>query len=147
MRTRWLVLLLGLSLAANVASGVALWFVWRGARAATAALGPACTAPLCAEERTAREELVAALCARTPERDAIGASLARLDEVRARERDAIVERWIARCAGATPAERAALGTMMTRLLCPWRNGKDAACCAPTPAPGARPDTQPQHGHE
>ncbi|TAM54968.1 MAG: periplasmic heavy metal sensor [Acidobacteria bacterium] len=145
MRTRWFVLALGLSLAANVTLGVALWVSWHGTGAAAAALGPVCAAPLCQEERTVREELAAALCTRTPDRAAIDASLARLDQVRAGQRNEIVERWLARCSGAAPGERAALGTMMTRLLCPWRNGEGAACCAPTPAAGARPNDQPLHG--
>ncbi len=145
MRTRWVVLALGLSLAVNVTFGVALWVSWHGTRAAAAALGPVCAAPLCEEEKTVREELVAALCARTPDRAAIGASLARLDQVRASQRNEIVERWLARCSGAAPEERAALGTMMTRLLCPWRSGTGAACCAPTPPAGKRPDDKPPHG--
>jgi len=145
MKTRWLVLLLGLSFAANVTLGAALWVSWHGGRVLAAAVGQTCSAPLCDEEKKLREELAASLCARTPDRAAIGATLARLDEVRARQRTAIVERWLTRCSGADAGERAALATTITRMLCPWQGGAGAACCAPSPAPGAKPAPQPQHG--
>jgi len=145
MRTRSLVALLGLSMAANVTLGAALWASWHGARTGSAALGQTCSAPLCDEEKSVREELAVSLCAGTPDRSAIGAALARLDEVRARQRSAIVERWLARCSGARTGERTALAATVRRMLCPWQDGSGTACCAPTPAPGARPDVQPQHG--
>jgi hypothetical protein len=145
MKTRWLVLLLGASFAANVTLGAALWVSWHGGRILMATAGQTCSAPLCEEEKKLREELATSLCAHTPDRAAIGAALARLDEVRARQRTAIVERWVARCSGADNSERAALVTTVQRMLCPWQAGNGAACCPPSPAPGTHPAPQPQHG--
>jgi len=145
MRTRWLVLLLGVSLAANVTLGVALLVSWRGASSATVALANACAAPLCAEEGKVREELAAALCARPPDRAAIGAMLARLDAVRARQRDQIVDRWLARCAGAGSRERAALTTTVRGFLCPWCASGRAASAAPTPVAPPASDQPRHHG--
>ena len=145
MRARWVVLLLGVSAAANVTLGAALWVSWHGGRTAAAALEQASSAPLCDEERKVREELAASLCSPTPDRAAIGATLARLDEVRARQRAMILERWLNRCCSAGAGERAALATAVKRTLCPWQDGRAAACCAPSPAPGARPNTKPRHG--
>lgn len=145
MRLRWLVLLLGLSVATNVTLGAALWVSWHGGRTLAAALGQTCSAPLCDDEKRVREELAASLCAPIPDRAAIGATLARLDEVRARQRVAIVERWLTRCSGAGADERTALATTVKRMLCPWQGGRGAVCCPPSPTPGARSDTKPQHG--
>jgi len=144
MRTRWLVVLLGVSVAANVTFGAALWVSWHGLRTAST-LSQACSAPLCEEEKRVREELATLLCAGMPDRSTLRAVLARLDEVRARQREEIVERWLARCVGARATERAALVTTVRRMLCPWQGEGGAACCAPTPAPGARPEAQPHHG--
>ena len=144
MRTRWLVLLLGLSLATNVTLAVALWMTWHGGPIVAAALGGACASPLCDEERKVREELASSLCAGRPDRAAIGATLARLDAVRARQRDETIDRWISRCSNAPANQRAALGTMVKRLLCPWCIGKDAAALAP-PVPEAPPDKPKQPG--
>ena len=144
MRTRWLVVLLGLSVATNVTLGVALWIASHGAPIVSAALGSACTSSLCDEERKVREELASSLCARRPDRATIGATLARLDAVRARQRDETIDRWISRCSSAAPDQRAALGTMVKRLLCPWCIGKDAAALA-SPVPEAPPDKPKQSG--
>ena len=145
MRTRWLVLMLGLSLAVNVTFGVALWISWHGASTATAALGGACATPLCDEEKMVREELASSLCARQPDRAVIGAMLARLDAVRARQRDEVLDRWLARCSGAGSGERAALSTTVKRFLCPWCASEGPATRAPSKAPEARSDNPKQHG--
>ena len=145
MRTRWLVLLLAVSGAANVALGVALLVSWQGGRPPATALGRLCSAPLCEEEMKVREELAASLCSPTPDRAAIGAALGRLDEVRARQRAVIVERWLSRCCSAGAGERAALAAAVKGMLCPWQGGSGAACCVPSPGPAAHSDTQPQHG--
>lgn len=145
MRTRWIVLVLGLSLAVNVTFGVALWISWHGAPGARAAFASACATPLCDEEKKVREELASSLCAREPDRAVIGATLARLDAVRARERDEIIDRWLARCSSAGSGERAALSTTVKRFLCPWCISEDAATRAPSKAPGARSDKPKQHG--
>ena len=143
MRTRWLVVLLGLSLVTNVTLGVALWVTWHGAPIVSAALGNACPGPLCDEERKVREELAGSLCARRPDRAAIGATLARLDAVRARQRAETIDRWISRCSSAPPGQRAALGSMVRQLLCPWCVGKEAAALA-SPVPEAPSDKPKQH---
>ncbi len=145
MRTKWLVGLLGLSLAVNVTFGVALWVSWHGARAAETALGAAYANPLCPEEKKVREELATSLCARTPDRAAIEDGLARLDAVRAGQRRAILDRWLTRCADAPGSQRAALDNTVKRFLCPWQGAKGGACCAPSPTPGARAHNPKQHG--
>ncbi len=145
MRSRWLVALLGVSLAANVALVAAMWASWRGTAAASAAIGTTCSAPLCDEEMKVREQLAASLCAPAPDRAAISAALGRLDEVRGRQRAAIVDRWLARCSGARADERTALAATVRKMLCPWQAGSGAACCSPTPAAGAGHAVKPQHG--
>ncbi|HVN76684.1 MAG TPA: hypothetical protein VMT19_10240 [Thermoanaerobaculaceae bacterium] len=145
MRIRWVVALMALSVAANVTLGAALWVSWHGGRTAAAALGATCSAPLCEEEKAVREQLAASLCAAAPDRSAIRTALAHLDEVRARQRAAIVERWLVRCSSSRATERAALADTVRRMLCPWQAAGGAACCAPKPGPETRHDVQPQHG--
>ena len=145
MRTRWLVLGLGLSIATNVVFAVALWVSWHGSSAASATLGAACSAPLCDEERRVREELANSLCASVPDRATIEATLARLDAVRAGQRREIVDQWLVRCSKAGAGERATLATSLKQVLCPWQGGKGEACCSPSSTPGARPDNPKQHG--
>ncbi len=145
MRTRWLMLLLCLSIATNVTLGTALWVSWHCARPLYAALTSTCSAPLCNEEKTVREELATSLCAPQPDRFAVQAKLARLDEVRSRQRWAIVDQWLNRCSGASPGKRATLAMTVRRMLCPWQSGTGVPCCAPTPGQPTRPEGQPQHG--
>jgi hypothetical protein len=45
--------------------------------------------------------------------------MARLDEVRATERDRLLDRWFINSAEATPAEREERRRHLHRALCPW----------------------------
>jgi len=145
MRSRWGLVLLALSLAANVALGAALWTAWRSCPAMATALGPACTAGMSEAEMRAREALAASLCERNPDRAAIAATLARFDAARDGQRRAAVERWVERCSGAGAAERAALSMTVKRLLCPWTCREGDPRCAPAPSPGARSDNPARRG--
>ncbi|HUK14223.1 MAG TPA: hypothetical protein VLW17_13050 [Thermoanaerobaculaceae bacterium] len=145
MRSRWVLALLALSLAGNVALGTALWTSWRSCPAIAATLGPACAAGMPEAEMRAREALAASLCERKPDRAAIAAALSRLDLARDGQRRAAVERWAERCAGAGAAERAALATNVKRLLCPWTCREGDPRCAPAPSPGARSDNPARRG--
>ncbi len=144
MRTRWLVVLLGLSLAANVTLAVALWASWHCEPAIGASPTMDGLIGMSPEEMQAREQLARALCARNPDRAAIEAEFCRLDALRAGARRAALDHWLARCGNAGSGERAVLSTMLTRTLCPWRSGGGKACCAPSPTPGARSDNPTQH---
>lgn len=139
MTTRRLVAITAASLAANLALATALCSAWHAGRAASAGMPAACADASCEEERRVREQLAAELCRRTPDRVAIEATLARLDAVRAARRREVVERWLSHCSGASESERARLRHNITRLLCPWHDGRNEDRCAHSPAPGTPSD--------
>lgn len=145
MRTRLMIALLAVSLCANVTLGVALWVSWRYCPTIAATLGPACAPGLSTSEKRVREELAASLCQSRPDRAAIAAKLASLDELRAGQRRKAVDRWVARCAGAGAAEHAALSMTVKRLLCPWTCGEGNPRCAPAPTSGPRSANPAQRG--
>lgn len=133
MRSRWLLALLAVSLAVNVAAGVALWRVHR-AHAAAARTRPAMPG---AEERALREELSRQLRAVPPDRGAIRATLERLTTMRQRRLEEAIDRWLSTCCQADEADRIRRHTQLDRHLCPWRPSGEG-CCAPSPADGADP---------
>jgi hypothetical protein len=133
MRTRWLVLSLGLSLAGNLFLAAVVWQSQRTAKAAQSGPLSMCSA----DERQVREMLVNQLCACPPDRAAIAATLARLDTVRSRERAAALERWLALRAASSPADPAAQ-TELKKMLCPWKHG-EMGNCAPSSTPGSCPN--------
>lgn len=128
MRTRWLVMALGISLVLNVLFGTAFWQCTRtcslmAAGVPTVALASdkaRLTCPAgCPEERKIRENLTGLLSAERPDRTALSAAMARLDAVRAVERDRLLDRWLSHCAKATPVEREELRRQLHHALCPW----------------------------
>jgi len=137
VRTRWLVLLAGLSLAGNVLLATALFPTWKGARMQGVNEG---ALTFCDEEKRLREELSARLCARPPDRQAIEATLARLDSLRATHRDRALAQWLSSCERASDGERATLQSSFRHQMCPWQH-EGEGCCAPSPRPGS-PSDQP-----
>ena len=139
-RTRWTVLVLGLSLAANAFLASAMWRT----RLATAAPAPAAAAGMlcCAEEKQLRERLAAQLCAQPPDRAAIQATFAALDAVRARERGAALEGFMDACARAAERDHETLKDHVKKSLCPWSQDGEG-CCAPASTPGSRHDNPAQ----
>lgn len=137
MRTRWLVLALGLSLVLNVLIGTALiQAAGRGREALDSAAAAAqvgadkarLTCPAgCPEERCIREELSRLLCTERPDRAALAAVLARLDSVRAKERDRVLDKWLHQCSKTPPAEREALRRQLHHALCPWNSAGEGNC--------------------
>ena len=147
MRTRALVVTAVLSVAANLALGTALWSTWRAARRAAARLPSACADASCQEERRVREQLATELCRHRPDRAAIETTLVQLDAVRAARRREIVDRWLSHNSGASERERARLRHNVTRLLCPWHDGRIEDHCAHSPASGTPSNhrAQPEQG--
>lgn len=118
MRTRWMVLVIGLSFALNVFFGVALWKSHR-VEAKAAAIAKTPPAPCNEEERLLREQLEAQLCAEPLDCAAIEVTFERLDAVRARERLAALDRWTfaGKAAGCQSGQ---MSPEVQRLLCPWK---------------------------
>jgi hypothetical protein len=139
MRTRWFVLVIGLSLALNVFLGAALLKV-RHARPQAA---PAVAVPVsscCPEERALREQLERQLCAEPPDCAAIEAIFVRLDAVRAKERQVALDQWM------TVGRRAScqnnrMSPDVERLLCPWRYDPREGCAAAN-EPRSKPRSPP-----
>ena len=121
MRTRWMVLALGLSLALNLFLGAALWKSRQTEprSQAAAASPPPPPAPCNEEERLLREHLEAQLCADPLDCAAIEATFERLDAVRARERLAALDHWAyaGKQAGCRSGQ---MSPEVQRLLCPWK---------------------------
>jgi hypothetical protein len=139
-RTRWIVLVLGLSVAANAYLAAALWQTRRTGTAPTAAM--AAGALCCADEMRLREKLAAQLCAQPPDRTAIQATFAALDSVRTRERGAALERFMGACAKAAAQDHETLKEHVKECLCPWKqDGKGR--CAPSSTPGSHHDNPAQ----
>jgi hypothetical protein len=134
VRTRWLVVLAGISLAANVLFASVLiqtrWATRVPPRSASVA-----TPTFCDEEKRLREELAGLLCAKPPDRPAIAAALARLDTLRSTHRDRALAEWFASCERANEQDRAALQDNFRHQMCPWQKDGEG-CCAPSPGPGA-----------
>jgi hypothetical protein len=142
-RTRWTVLALGLSLAANAFLATATWQARRAA-AAAAPLTTSTTAGMlcCAEEKQLREQLAAQLCAQPPDRAAIQATFAALDSLRTRERGAALERFMDACASSAGVNDVTLNRHVRSSLCPWSQDDDGGC-APSSTPGSRHDNPAQ----
>ncbi len=138
MRTRWLVVLAGFSLAANVLLGTALVQTGSALRSQRAAAGTTAVPTFCDEEKRVREELTTLLCAVPPDRGAIETTLARLDGLRATHRDRALGQFLASCERASAADRAALHESFRHQMCPWQH-EGEGCCAPSPAPGSPSD--------
>ncbi|MGV8039755.1 MAG: hypothetical protein AB2L07_06665 [Thermoanaerobaculaceae bacterium] len=138
MRSRWMLALLAVSLAVNVTAGVALWRVHR-TNASAARTGLAMP---CAEERAIREDLSRHLCAGTPDRGAIRATLERLSTLRQRRLEEAVDRWLSTCCQANEPDRSRHHTQLDKHLCPWRSSGEG-CCAPSPTDGADPTNPAQ----
>lgn len=137
MRTRWLVVLAGVSLAANVLLGIA--FVQAGRALKQQAQASITAVPtFCDEEKRVREELTALLCAAPPDRRAIEATLVRLDNLRSMHRDRALAQFLASCERASAADRAALHESFRHQMCPWQH-EGEGCCAPSPSPGSPSD--------
>jgi hypothetical protein len=136
-RTRWYVLVLGLSVSANVFLAIGWGQSQRSARPPTPQHPSRVTTPG-DEERRLREHLVSQMCAAPVDRAAIEATFARLDQVRAHERNAALDRWLRGCADITEDDRTALLREVKQCLCPWSE-EDASRCAPAFTPGP-----PQH---
>jgi len=132
MRTRWLILGLGFSVVLNVLFGTAFWQCTRTRGLLEPRVGTAVTAsgmahmscPAgCAEERRIREDLSRLLCAERPDRAALSAAMARLDAVRAAERDRLLDHWLDHFASTTAEEREGLRRQLHHALCPWRSAE------------------------
>jgi hypothetical protein len=115
-RSRWMLLAFGFSLAVNIFLTAALWRVHRGMPQA-----PAQTpVPMCSEtEQRLREQLQAQLCGEPPDCGAIEATFARLDAVRAQERQAALDRWVSLGRGAECRDDRT-SPEVERLRCPWK---------------------------
>ena len=139
-RTRWTVLALGLSLAANAFLASAMWQTRRATAAAPAvtAAGMLC----CTEEKQLREQLAAQLCAQPPDRAAIQATFAALDSLRTRERGAALERFMDACASSAGVNDVTLNRHVRSSLCPWSQD-DEGRCAPSSTPGSHHDKPAQ----
>jgi hypothetical protein len=137
VRTRWLVVLAGVSLAANVLLGIAFVQAGRALQQQSRA-GIAAVPTFCDEEKKVREELTALLCAVPPDRRAIEATLARLDTLRATHRDRALAQFLSSCERASAADRATLHESFRHQMCPWQH-EGEGCCAPSPAPGSPSD--------
>lgn len=142
MRTRWLILALGLSFAVNVALGVAFARAWWLGRSTGAAVRGCGAGGMCDEERRLHEQLAGQLCASRPDRRELGVTLARLDEVRSERRRAALERFIATCEQAGSSERSALHNNVRKTLCPWCSSETGKR-APEPSATA-PHDRPAH---
>ena len=118
MRTRWMVLAVGLSLALNVFLGVGLWKA-HPVEAKSAAIAEAPPAPCNEEERLLREQLEAQLCADPLDCAAVEVTFQRLDAVRAKERLSALDQWL--YAGKQSGCRnGQMSPEVQRLLCPWK---------------------------
>jgi|GEM_PF-5571574 len=115
-RTRWVALAIGLSIGLNVFLAAALWRTRRGTSHA-AVQTPVAT---CSEtEQRLREQLQAQLCGDPPDCAAIEATFARLDAVRAQERQAALDRWVSLGKSAECRDDRT-SPQVERLLCPWK---------------------------
>lgn len=140
MRTRWLVLLAGLSLAANVLFATALVQAKRSMRQQRVSGVSPVVMTFCDEEKRLREDLASLLCATPPDREAIGTALARLDTIRAEHRERALGEWLSSCERASEGDRAALESSFRHQMCPWQH-EGEGCCAPSPRPGT-PNPKP-----
>lgn len=140
-RTRWVIVVVGLSLLLNAFLGVALWRTQgetvEAAPAPTAAPATWC----CQEERAIREQLETQMCAEVPDRTAIEATFARLDAVRLKERKEALDQWMAG-GRRTGCQNGKMSPNVGRLLCPWRYGPEEGC-APASGQPSRPDPPPR----
>jgi hypothetical protein len=117
MRTRWIVAAFGLSLVLNVFLGAALW---RAARRGAPPAAVQAPVPACSEtEQRLREQLQAQLCGDPPDCAAIEATFARLDAVRAQERQAALDRWVS-LGRSVQCRDDRTSPEVERLLCPWK---------------------------
>lgn len=140
-RTRWIIMILGVSLAANAFLASALWQSRRAltlAAPVTAGAGMFC----CDEEKQLRERLAVQLSEQPPDRTAIQATLAKLESVRARERGAALDRYMNECARAREGDHATLDRQVRKSLCPWSQD-DKGRCAPSSTPGSHLDKPAQ----